>query len=606
MATASGGGGPASIDETTIILTNLILYSSTIVGTASPTPADVAARGRMIDPHLDPTSPPPPHPSIAPPSSPPPNPSPLHLLLVLDEDDKSSSSSSSSMMIRRNFNRMSILFAINHGCSVSVLGLANARLGNAGVWSSGVLYACYTMSALFGTTSVIASRWGCRDGLVLGMGTSAAYVVGFYLSSIFAPLSGDELDDGDDCKVWLRYVISIAGAMVGGVGSSVLWVSQGAYFATSSRLYASANTRTTATAEDGRQHPRGADGEAGAAATSSLEEEDATSEFGAAFAFVFLLFEVMLRSLSTFLIRTVGLSWRVVLGLYALLSILSAVSMMYVADPEERCRDDRHDRARRTDNGASSDDDHVYVNVDDDDDGGDAVVDHHQPPLKAAAALDILRGDTKAKYLAPVCVLFGLSTSFALSILNGEVIQRVLSDPDSTYVGLYTAMTSLVAAGASLIFGMLQSSSSRGGRSRCEKDAVLTIGASSYLLISLLFLSPLDWDRATLLLIYTLLGVGRATYEGTLRAVFADYFPNDKEGAFGCIILFTGTASTVGYVLSATRALECDSVGRYCLKYSDGTIHNVLVMECVTIATAVIAIPSIWRADWLFRNDGIM
>ena len=194
-----------------------------------------------------------------------------------------------------------------------------------------------------------------------------------------------------------------------------------------------------------------------------------------------------------------------------------------------------------------------------------------------------------------------MSTSFASSVLNGEVIQRVLSDPDSTYVGLYTAVTSLVAAAASLLFGTLQSS--RRGRLRCGKGAVLMIGASSYLVISLLFLFLLDWDQSTLLLIYTLLGVGRATYEGTLRAVFADYFPNDREGAFGNVILFTGTASTIGYVLSVTGAVECDAVSRYCLEYSDGSIHNVLVMECVIITTALIAVPSRWRAAWMFRND---
>ncbi len=169
----------------------------------------------------------------------------------------------------------------------------------------------------------------------------------------------------------------------------------------------------------------------------------------------------------------------------------------------------------------------------------------------------------------------------------------MLSDPDSTYVGLYTTVTSLITTGTSL----------SGRRPCCGKDAVLTIGAASYLLISLLFLFLLDWDRAMLLLIYTLLGVGKATYEGTLPAVFADYFPNDRKGVFGNIILFTGTASTVGYILGVTGALECNRVGSYCLEYSDGLIHNVLVMEWVIIATAMVAIPSFWRAAWMFCNE---
>ena len=229
---------------------------------------------------------------------------------------------------------------------------------------------------------------------------------------------------------------------------------------------------------------------------------------------------------------------------------------------------------------------------------------------KATATLDLLRQDPKARYMAPMSVLFGISTSFCSSVINGEVIQRVLSDPNSTYVGLYTAVTSLVAAAASFIFGRLQSTStSQGGAHRtlrCGKVTVLTIGALSYFVIAIQFLAfpgGKHWNRTTLLVLYILLGIGRATYEGTLRAVVADFFPNNKEGAFGNIILWSGSASTVGYVLSVTGALRCDTVGTYCLEYTDGSIHNVLVMELVIIVLAVIAIPSFWRANWMFYKD---
>ena len=102
---------------------------------------------------------------------------------------------------------------------------------------------------------------------------------------------------------------------------------------------------------------------------------------------------------------------------------------------------------------------------------------------------------------------------------------------------------------------------------------------------------------------YILLGIGRATYEGTLRAVFADVFPNHKEGAFGNIILFSGGASTIGYILSATNTLECNQASRYCLEYSDGSIHNILIMEILIIASAVVAIPSLWKAVRIHRNE---
>lgn len=470
-------------------------------------------------------------------------------------------------MIRRNFLCMSILFAVNHGCSVSVLGLANAKLGTAGVWSSGTLYASYTLSALVGA-SYIVGKLGSRNGLVAGMTMVALYVTSFYVA--LAISIDDESNNNNTAYVSSgRYIVVIGGAVVGGVGSSILWVSQGSYFATASRLLAQ------------QQNQQGI---GGAAATKS----DATSEFGATFAFVFLFAEVILRLLSTFLLKTVGLSWEIVFGWYAFLSILPVCLMLGVVDIDKK--DQRlYDPIIRTDEYDGDDDIENSYNEHVEEDCG----------LKAMAALNLLWKDPLAKYLSPICILFGLSSSFASSILNGEIIQRVLSDPNSTYVGLYTAITSLVAAIASLVFGYLQSSK---GRLHCGKNAALTIGAVSYLIISLLFLFLLTWNRGALILVYTLLGIGRATYEGTLRAVFADYFTTEKEGAFGIIILFTGLASTVGYILSVTGSLTCDKVSRYCLQYSDGTIHNVLVMELATIVIALIAVPSLWRAAWMFRS----
>ena len=96
--------------------------------------------------------------------------------------------------------------------------------------------------------------------------------------------------------------------------------------------------------------------------------------------------------------------------------------------------------------------------------------------------------------------------------------------------------------------------------------------------------------------VYALLGVGRATYEGTLRALTADFFPSEREGAFGNIILFRGTASTLGYVLSVSGALQYGEVSAYCMEYSDRSIHNVLSMEFLILVTAVISIQSLWRS----------
>ena len=42
-------------------------------------------------------------------------------------------------------------------------------------------------------------------------------------------------------------------------------------------------------------------------------------------------------------------------------------------------------------------------------------------------------------------------------------------------------------------------------------------------------------------------GCGRACYEGTNKALYADYFPAHSEAAFANIVLAGGTASAVAY-----------------------------------------------------------
>jgi len=349
-------------------------------------------------------------------------------------------------------------------------------------------------------------------------------------------------------------------------------VSQGGYFSSASELFAAASYSSL-----------------GQDAAKKLE--DVTSRFGGDFAFAFLLFEVLLRLSSSFIIKTAGVSWKVVFGLYSILSIIPVVLMMGVSDLKGY--QTRYSQLR-TEYGI----DEGVVGFEEE--GRKNNLPNNN---KATATLDLLRTDPKAKYLSPLNILFGLSTSFCSSVLNGAVIRQVLDDPSSTFVGLFTSITSIVASVASLLFGILQSSSQTSFL--CGKGLIMTIGALSYLIIACQFVAfpdGNDWNRLSLLLVYVLLGVGRSTFEGTLRAIYADYFPDEKEGAFGNIILFSGTASTIGYVLSVTGALTCEEESEYCMKYNDGSIHNVRVMEYVIIATAVVSIPALWRADWMFRK----
>merc|ERR1719321_1807258 len=48
---------------------------------------------------------------------------------------------------------------------------------------------------------------------------------------------------------------------------------------------------------------------------------------------------------------------------------------------------------------------------------------------------------------------------------------------------------------------------------------------------------------------YLLQAVGRACFEGTNKALYADFFPSDADAAFSNIVLANGVASAVAYFL---------------------------------------------------------
>jgi len=180
---------------------------------------------------------------------------------------------------------------------------------------------------------------------------------------------------------------------------------------------------------------------------------------------------------------------------------------------------------------------------------------------QAVAAVDLLVHNNKMKYLSfintSVSVLaaklllllllnhltissffysskFGLCTAFVTLVVNGQVIRVALHDYSSRYVGMFTALSSSVAAVLSWAFGALDwishslvieqgDSSIRVICVKCliffepNKERILTLGAVSYLVIALLFLvfpSYVSWNFSSLLLVYILLGIGRSTYEG--------------------------------------------------------------------------------------------
>jgi Na+/melibiose symporter-like transporter len=296
------------------------------------------------------------------------------------------------------------------------------------------------------------------------------------------------------------------------------------------------------------------------------------------FAFIYFAEEVALRSLSTLLLE-VGWAWSEVFGSYTAVTLLSAALMVFVYDYPIAVPNTSSEESSQTT---------TTTNI-------------CSGWYEGTTAWQLLRWDPKMKYMIGLNAVFGLTSAFVNSYVNGEVVRVVTKDDNSTSVGLFNAWVSCVAAIMSLLFGRISSHVGNG--------PILILGAICFAAVVFPFLVIPDtkqWSVTLLTFIYTLHGCGRATFEGTLKATFADYFAYEKEGAFANIILQSGLSGAAGYILPFT--LLCSEESHYCVRYNNGTLHNVFFIELVITLLAAAAImgylvaASLHRAEVSARN----
>jgi hypothetical protein len=52
-----------------------------------------------------------------------------------------------------------------------------------------------------------------------------------------------------------------------------------------------------------------------------------------------------------------------------------------------------------------------------------------------------------------------------------------------------------------------------------------------------------------------------------------------------------------------TFSLHCDAPSRYCVEYSNGTLHDVLSFEIIVVVSAILAIVGYLRASFIYQNE---
>eukprot|EP00440_Ansanella_granifera_P052836 gb/GFBE01057288.1/.p1 GENE.gb/GFBE01057288.1/~~gb/GFBE01057288.1/.p1 ORF type:complete len:462 (+),score=97.70 gb/GFBE01057288.1/:1-1386(+) len=245
------------------------------------------------------------------------------------------------------------------------------------------------------------------------------------------------------------------------------------------------------------------------AKAESRQTQAVTAEFAGSFALVFLAAESAVRASATLLTKYAALNYAVVFYLFSFLAAGSTLAFMILATSLKGSQ-------------ASS---------------GSFCG-------KALSAVRLWK-DPKIWLLQCTNLTFG----FAAAWLGGYVGRNILTKAlNSDFIGFAGALLSALASVLSKLLGLLAQ--------RVGKGPVVALGSISFILLGLL--SRLVGDPAAwgwgVLIFYVLMGVGRAVYESTNKAIFADFFQGEKSaGAFANVFVFGTGASTLAFVLGATQ-----------------------------------------------------
>lgn len=476
-----------------------------------------------------------------------------------------------------NFKKMSVLFAINHGCVTSVLTLSVLLLKTYGSFMSGALYVMYAATALIAASAIVAYL-GSRRALIYGAATYCVYIVSF-------PLALVATTDAS------RATVAIIGGGIGGIAAGFLWSAQGSYFAASAKRYAEASGESV---------------------------EEANVKFAAIFGLLFLGFEVFLKLLPLGLkaieaaatpranattAAAAGASQvaaaaataahapphvtnadLIVAIVYSLCAIASTVGMIGIWDLDQR----PHTTATSPTNSGGP------TSASEQQETGGAgsaaagsrpadatatateTVPASTPPPprvsfeRAAAAVLLWRSHPTVLLLAPVQIAFGFCSALLADEVSLHAVPQAFPQNKTIAAGCLSALVALVAAGLQYPF--------KAASARFGKPPVMLAGLSAFGGLSVLCLSlelPVLSQIGPLVACFLLQGIGRACYEGTNKALYADFFADDTDAAFANIVLANGLASSIGFftfpemdrvgIASTSLAASCVAVVGYLL-----------------------------------------
>jgi len=269
-----------------------------------------------------------------------------------------------------------------------------------------------------------------------------------------------------------QWSCAMANGVAGGTAGAVGWTAWGVYLASSCDELASLS------------------------ADPHSRREESTATLSAGFATIFLIMEVAC-SLTAAALFYIGLDRWIVFMSFGLIALAMTLLMSSIDDIEDRVTTRKE--------------------------GVGCIDKLFSKALRAV----VLWKDPKLWLLGLTSLTFGLSAA----LMNANTNPAVAEVYGLYRVGFMTATTSLVASIVSFLLRFLTS------RSMLRRTLGLTVGAFGFLVVSLgvsitRMYGPLTEMEHALVLLYVGQGIGRGVYEGINKALFADHYPTNKEGAF--------------------------------------------------------------------------
>lgn len=320
--------------------------------------------------------------------------------LLVDKKNASGGESpaQSAWKVEMNFYLMSLFFSLNHGTVTALIALATSKLGgHTGNLSSGVLYAAYTLSAMFLAAPIVHIS-GLKGGIVLGLFMYCFYVVAFMLARF------DSIEIPAVC----------IGALLGGCAAGFLWTAQGGFFSSTCKTLAR---------------------------LSGKEEGDITTKLGGKFAFIYLSGEVTMKVLSTVIDSIKGADGYLN-AVFCTVALGSTIGMLFVNDCEDHQAEKPDDISSTSAPTASTKQPKPPLT-------------RKMFISKAGAASKLLFTDPKMIFLYPAQIVFGFMGVYLNGYANTNVVKDVLGGGNDKYVGVLTAIVAAVAAVSSGVLGLV-------------------------------------------------------------------------------------------------------------------------------------------------------